>query len=248
MSDEKTILLVEDQVIIAEDVKFQLDSLGYNVLAVYKGIEAVDEIRRNKNIDLILMDIDLGKGMDGGETARQILELRDMPIIFLSNHTEKEGVERTEAITSYGYVTKNSGIVVLDTSIKMAFRLFYAKKELAEELYERKHAEKALIDNESHYQSLFKSMDQGFYLADIIFNCACIDRYFSQPAQINDNVLFATKPALHKCIRYRHQINITASIIDVEHSAKNILMLNLLKINNFKSILNFIKFFSAINQ
>jgi PAS domain S-box-containing protein len=74
------------------------------------------------------MDINLGEGIDGTEAAERILRIRDIPVVFLSSHTEPEVVEKTEGITSYGYIVKNSGDTVLLTSIKMAFRLFEAKR------------------------------------------------------------------------------------------------------------------------
>jgi DNA-binding NarL/FixJ family response regulator len=67
----------------------------------------------NTNIDLILMDIDLGGGIDGAKAAEEILKDFYIPILFLSAHTEKEIVEKTEKITSYGYVVKSAD----DTSI-----------------------------------------------------------------------------------------------------------------------------------
>ncbi len=73
------------------------------------------------------MDINLGAGMDGTEAAALILKERDLPVVFLSSHMEPEVVDRTEKITSYGYVVKNSSATVLDASIKMAFKLFEAK-------------------------------------------------------------------------------------------------------------------------
>ena len=72
------------------------------------------------------MDINLGAGIDGTEAAAIILGQRDLPVVFLSSHTEPEVVAKTEKITSYGYVVKNSSITVLDASIKMAFKLFEA--------------------------------------------------------------------------------------------------------------------------
>jgi PAS domain S-box-containing protein len=73
------------------------------------------------------MDIDLGSGMDGTEAAQAILSDREIPVVFLSSHTEPEVVDRTEKITSYGYIVKTSGETVLIASIKMAFRLFEAR-------------------------------------------------------------------------------------------------------------------------
>jgi PAS domain S-box-containing protein len=126
-----TILLVEDEVIIAMTQKMDLENCGYSVITVNTGEKAVNIILGNTSpIDLILMDINLGSGIDGTQVAEKILSAKDIPVVFLSSHTEPEVVEKTEKISSYGYVVKNSGIVVLDASIKMALRLFEAKTNL----------------------------------------------------------------------------------------------------------------------
>ena len=109
-------------------VKQELESYGYSVLHVLNGKDAVkNTILPDAHFDLILMDIDLGSGMDGTEAAALILQEIDIPIVFLSSHTEPEITEKTEKITSYGYVVKGSGITILDASIKMAFKLFEEK-------------------------------------------------------------------------------------------------------------------------
>jgi PAS domain S-box-containing protein len=126
----KKILLVEDEAVIAMAEERSLRNIGYSVLTAFSGDEALGLFRKEEAIDLILMDIDLGGGMDGPTTARSMLRERHLPIVFLSSHTEPQVVERTEAITSYGYVVKNSGITVLDASIKMAFRLYEANRKL----------------------------------------------------------------------------------------------------------------------
>jgi len=130
--NKKTILLVEDEVIIAMSEKLLLEKYGYYVLHVITGEQAVQAITDNNllPIDLILMDIDLGSGINGSEAAEQILKHRNIPIVFLSSHTERDIVEKTESITSYGYVVKNSGIVVIDASIKMALRLYEANHNI----------------------------------------------------------------------------------------------------------------------
>ena len=123
---QKTILLVEDETIIAMNDSIKLKEYGYNVIHVLTGQKAVETVNDNKNeIDLILMDINLGGGIDGTEAAKIILEEHDIPLLFLSSYTDREIVDRTENVTSYGYVVKN-GISVLDASIKMAFRLHEA--------------------------------------------------------------------------------------------------------------------------
>ncbi len=127
----KTILLVEDEALIAMNEASILKKRGFEVVTVYNAEKAIEQARR-KDIDLILMDIDLGKGkMDGTEAARRILRERELPIVFCTGHAEKEYVDRVKKITVYGYVLKNAGEFVLAESINMAFELFEAHRKLA---------------------------------------------------------------------------------------------------------------------
>ncbi len=126
----KTILLVEDEFLLAMNEKTQLEKYGYAVLIANSGEKAVEFTNEKSSIDLILMDINLGNGIDGTQAAEAILKAHDIPIVFLSSHIEKDVVEKTEKISSYGYVVKNSSITVIDASIKMAFKLYESKKTL----------------------------------------------------------------------------------------------------------------------
>jgi PAS domain S-box-containing protein len=129
---KKRLLLVEDEAIIALLERQELEEIGYSVAHALRGEEAVAMAKsEDPPFDAILMDINLGPGMDGTQAAEAILKAVDIPIVFLSSHTEPRIVGKTEGITSYGYVVKNSGIVVLDASIKMALKLFNEKAERA---------------------------------------------------------------------------------------------------------------------
>lgn len=132
-SGKKTILLVEDEAIIAMSEKLALEKYGYSVKTVITGESAVTAVRTSPDIDLVLMDINLGDGIDGTQAAERILKDHDIPILFVSSHCEREIVEKTEKITSYGYVVKNSSITVFDASIKMAFKLFDANAKSREQ-------------------------------------------------------------------------------------------------------------------
>jgi len=132
--ESKKLLLVDDEPVSSMALSKLLLNKGYSVLTSSNGETALQIIHEKKDeIKLILMDIDLGDGIDGTLTAREILKDYDIPIIFLSSHTEKEIVEKTENITSYGYIVKNSGITVIDASIKTAFKLFNAHKLIQQE-------------------------------------------------------------------------------------------------------------------
>jgi CheY-like chemotaxis protein len=96
---QKTILLVEDEAIIAMNDSIKLKEYGYNIIHVLNGQKAVEAVNDNKNeIDLILMDINLGGGIDGTEAAKIILEEHDIPLLFLSSYTDREIVDRTENV------------------------------------------------------------------------------------------------------------------------------------------------------
>jgi len=127
------ILLVEDQAIIALSEKDTLETNGFVVTIASSGEAALEKLAREPEIRLVLMDIDLGRGMDGTQTASRILEERSVPIVFLTNHTERDYVERVREITNYGYIVKNSGEFVLIESIEMAFRLFEANQRIESE-------------------------------------------------------------------------------------------------------------------
>jgi len=157
--NKKTILLVEDEAIIALIEKSLLEKYGYSIIIANSGEKAIELFNQNNSIDLILMDIDLGSGIDGPETASIILKERDIPVVFLSSHTEPAVVERTERITSYGYVVKSSSITVLDASIKMAFKLFNEKTL-------RKHEETITQFERDQLLSIFNSIDEITYISD----------------------------------------------------------------------------------
>ena len=144
--DKKTILLVEDEVFTAMDEAQSLEKCGYKVITTNTGEKAIEIVETNPGINLILMDIDLGSGIDGTEAADIILKGKDIPIVFLSSHTEQEIVKKTEKITSYGYVVKNTGVTVLDTSIKMAFKLFEEKHRVWAQQQKLDASEKEIIE------------------------------------------------------------------------------------------------------
>ncbi len=157
---KKTILLVEDEALIAVIEKEMLKKHGFNVILASSGEKAIEIARTSPHINLILMDINLGKGkMDGTEAAEIILKEKDIPIIFLSSYTQPEVVEKAERITSYGYATKDSGETVLITSIKMAFKLHEAHRKVQER-------EKLLQESETLQRTLLENMPAGVIIVD----------------------------------------------------------------------------------
>lgn len=129
---KRKILLVEDQAPLALDEARMIEKHGFEVITACSPDQAVERVEYDREIELVLMDIDLGAGGNGTEVANQILARRELPIVFLTNHAEREMVEKVRDITRYGYVLKNSGEFVLIEAIHMAFELFEAHRALDE--------------------------------------------------------------------------------------------------------------------
>lgn len=147
------ILLVEDDPITAFSEQKSIQSFGYSAEVVNNGEDAVEFALSNDDINIILMDIDLGDGINGKEAAERILKSKNIPIIFLTSHSEEAYVESIKEITRYGYVLKNSGDFVLKSSIEMALQLFSANciaKEREREIEKINHE---LISMNEEYQS-----------------------------------------------------------------------------------------------
>jgi PAS domain S-box-containing protein len=191
-----TILLVEDDNVVGTATASGLRAEGFRIVLASTGEEAVARARdASPPIDLVLMDVDLGPGMDGPSAAEIILSERDIPLVFLSSHTESEIVERTERISSYGYVVKNSGRVVLLTSIKMAFRLHEANR--------------ALRESEDRLKRIFESTGEGIAIVDpeeyFLFANEAADRAFDLgPGElVGRNLAEFTTPEAFQAVRLR---------------------------------------------
>lgn len=125
-------LLVEDQAILALSTAARLSRDGYAVTTARSGEHALDLVEKSmeggSRFGLVLMDIDLGAGIDGVEAAGRILEHHELPIVFLTGHAEPEYVDRVRELTRYGYVLKSSGDLMLRLTMETAVDLFEANR------------------------------------------------------------------------------------------------------------------------
>ena len=119
-SKEK-IIVVEDESIIALNLKLDLEDLGYEVLeTIDTGAEAIEK-SRDLYPDLVLMDINLKGNMSGIEAAKEISEM-GIPIIFLTANTDDETTFEALKTVPYGHISKPYSIQDLELTIGMALR------------------------------------------------------------------------------------------------------------------------------
>ncbi|MBE9531449.1 MAG: response regulator [Proteobacteria bacterium] len=121
--EEKTapkIMIVDDEVIVAEDLRGRLISLGYKVTAVVgTGKEAI-AMAEETNPDLILMDIQLKGDMDGIEAAGVIKKRFDISVVYLTAYSDQETLDRAKVTTPFGYLIKPFAERELHSTIEMA--------------------------------------------------------------------------------------------------------------------------------
>ncbi|HEV8580416.1 MAG TPA: response regulator [Thermoanaerobaculia bacterium] len=126
------ILVVEDEGIVAQDIKLSLEHLGYTVAGTASsGEEAVrkaEEIRP----DLVLMDIVLQAGMDGTTAAEQIHARLDIPVVYLTAYADDVVLQRAKAAVPFGYILKPFQERDLRTTIEIALHRHRLETALSE--------------------------------------------------------------------------------------------------------------------
>ncbi len=115
-----TIIIAEDEKIVAKDIENKLQKLGYEISAVVSTGKAVLERVSESVPDLVLMDIKLEGDMDGIEAARKLRDGYDIPVIYLTAYADKLTLGRIAETQPYGYVLKPFSIKELKHRIEIA--------------------------------------------------------------------------------------------------------------------------------
>lgn len=129
---EARIMVVEDERIVAEDIKESLQSMGYTVASVARsGKMAIKMVEENRP-DLVLMDIVLKEKMDGIEAAKQIRSRFNIPVVYLTAYSDEKILERAKTTEPFGYVIKPFREKELQVNIEMALYKHKIENELKE--------------------------------------------------------------------------------------------------------------------
>lgn len=128
MVSKINVLIVEDESLVAADLKFQLTELGYEVPAIARSCEEALRACAMYQPDLVLMDIRIEGEPDGIVTATRIAEAYDIPIIFLSDLKDKATLDRAKMTASHSFLEKPVTRFTLNTSVEFAIQN-HVKKE-----------------------------------------------------------------------------------------------------------------------
>lgn len=130
------ILIVEDESIIALNIKEILMSFGYTVVGIAANSEKAFRLVESKHPDLILMDITLQDREDGIMLAEKISEQISVPIVFLTANDKNQTIDKAITVKPYGYILKPFKDVELKTAIEIALKTFRENQTLSGKLNE----------------------------------------------------------------------------------------------------------------
>ncbi len=105
-STGKRVLVVEDENIIALDLRLRIENLGHTVVGVAHSGEIAIQRAAELDPDLVLMDIILRGAMDGVEAASIIRQRKNTPIVYLSAHSDETTHQRMAATGPMGCLVK----------------------------------------------------------------------------------------------------------------------------------------------
>lgn len=122
------VLVVEDEVIVAEDLRQRLESWSYHVTGVAYDADAAVAAAGTQNPDVVLMDVGLKGSHDGIWAAQRIIHEHDIPIVFLTAYGDNATLERVQELGPFSYVLKPAHRVELLAALNAAvLRQRYAK-------------------------------------------------------------------------------------------------------------------------
>lgn len=151
MKHPPTIMVVEDERVVAKDLEMTLRRLGYEVCLTASSGEAAVELVESARPDLVLMDVRLRGGMDGVEAARLIQFRHDLPVVYLTAFADEVTLRRSLETQPYGYLVKPFQEKELHTTIETAL----SKNRL----------EKLLRESEERYRALTEAIPQMVWTA-----------------------------------------------------------------------------------
>jgi signal transduction histidine kinase len=160
------ILIVEDELIIAHSLLEALQNDGYQVVGIVDTAALTLSTIPKTNPDIILMDIILKGESDGITLAQEIQKVWDIPIIYLTAHSDRKSLERAKITNPYGYLLKPYRFQELKIAIEMSLNRYHHEQRqqfcFQEEISQVQKVKREFLTNIKHEIRTPMNVIQGF--------------------------------------------------------------------------------------
>ncbi|HEY9749650.1 MAG TPA: ATP-binding protein [Allocoleopsis sp.] len=192
------ILVVEDEKIIAFDIKKSLEDSGYIVPAIASSGEQVLEKIPETKPDLVLMDIILKGELDGVKTAEIVRDRFDLPVVYLTAHADETTLKRAKISDPFGYILKPFEDRELITTIEIALSRHRAESAIRKALQQ----EKELSELRARFVSVV-SHEFRNPLSTILFSTELLEKY---QAKLSDEKKLTYLQRIHTAVKRMSQL------------------------------------------
>ena len=231
MEQSIKILIVEDNVIIADDMQSMLEEIGYEIVDNVIVYEQAEEVLRNNHVDLVLIDIILASDKTGIDLGKHIREKYNIPFIFVTSNSDRATVENAKTVKPNGYLVKPFEQQDLYTSIEIALSGFnYSEKSGEKEFNDEKPLSNSVLKDsifvkKQHLYYRIQFDDIRFIKADNVYlEVNTVDKKFLVRSPLKD---YLEKLPSNKFYRAHKSYIVNVDYIDAINS-KDIMVNNTL--------------------
>jgi DNA-binding LytR/AlgR family response regulator len=128
-AEKVNILIVEDESIVALDLASGLEQDGYNIAGIADNAEEAQQLFNDKEVDIILMDVNIIGDKDGIDTAIEILKQKAVPIIYLTAFTDAVTIERIKQTHPAAFLSKPYNLINVRIAIDLAVNNFAVSRD-----------------------------------------------------------------------------------------------------------------------
>ncbi|UII79784.1 LytTR family DNA-binding domain-containing protein [Flagellimonas sp. CMM7] len=239
------ILIVEDNVIIADDMQSMLEEIGYEIVDNVIVYEQAVEVLKNNHVDLVLIDIILASDKTGIDLGKHIREVYNIPFIFVTSNSDRATVENAKTVKPDGYLVKPFEQQDLYTSIEIALSNFnYARKENSKEIIGNEGdtftsnsvLKDSIFVKKQHLYYRIQFGDIQFIKADNVYlEVNTVDKKFLVRSPLKD---YLEKLPKNKFYRAHKSYIVNVDHIDAINSKDNVINNNLIPISkDFKEFI-----------
>ncbi len=171
----KRILIVEDELIIANDILLTLREMDYEVVGIASDSQETLDFLNNDIVSLVLMDINISGMMRGVELAYLISENYNLPVVFLTSHSEQSMIKEALEAKPFGYLYKPISTDEVKTTIEMAFYKYEMEQKIKQ--------------SEARYKSIFHNTGTATFIINSRLKISMVNEKMVELSEYSEDEL-----------------------------------------------------------